>query len=155
MKQIFTFFLLIFLSCTTNNKNSINSIKQDPLEINAIKKLLTAQQECWNNGDIDGFMKGYWNSENLIFTSSRHQPTYGWKATLDRYKNSYPTKSSMGVFNFEISNITLISEKTAKLKGKWELIRKDDNPNGLFWLDIEKFNENWLIIKDSTLSFEL
>ena len=155
MKRIFTFFLLILLSCNTNNKNNVNTIKQDPLEIDAIKKILTTQQECWNNGDIDGFMKGYWNSENLIFTSSKHQPAYGWKATLDRYKNSYPTKSSMGVFNFEILNITLTSEKTAKLKGKWELIRKDDNPNGLFWLDLEKFDENWLIIKDSTLSFEL
>ena len=155
MKRIFTFFLLILLSCNTNNKNNVNTIKQDPLEIDAIKKILTTQQECWNNGDIDGFMKGYWSSENLIFTSSKHQPAYGWRATLNRYKNSYPTKSSMGIFNFEISNINLTSEKTAKLKGKWELIRKDDNPNGLFWLDLEKFDENWLIIKDSTLSFEL
>ena len=30
-----------------------------------------------------------------------------------------------------------------------------DNPNGLFWLDLEKFDENWLITKDSTISFEI
>jgi hypothetical protein len=137
-----------------NNTNTIETIKQDPNEIDAIKKMLSSQQECWNNGDIDGFMLGYWNSEELIFTSATHMPAYGWENTLERYKNSYPTKSSMGEFRFEIVDTELTSEETATLKGKWELIRMSDNPNGLFWLDLEKIDENWLITKDSTISFD-
>jgi len=155
MKQLFAFFLLILLSCNTNTPNTIDAIKQDPNEIDAIKKILTSQQECWNNGDIDGFMQGYWNSEKLIFTSLSHKPAYGWKNTLERYKNSYPTKSSMGEFRFEILDLKLISKKTAVLKGKWELIRTNDHPQGIFWLDLEKFDKNWLITKDSTISFEI
>ncbi len=138
-----------------NNTNSIDVLKQDLDEINTIKKILSSQQECWNNGDIDGFMQGYWNSEKLVFTSLNHKPAYGWKNTLERYKNSYPTKSSMGELRFEILNLKLISKTTATLKGKWELIRQKDHPNGLFWLDIEKFDNNWLITKDSTVSFEI
>ena len=138
-----------------NNTNTIDTIKQEPNEIDAIKKILTSQQDCWNNGDIDGFMEGYWNSEELIFTSLSHKPAYGWKNTKERYKNSYPTKSSMGTLNFEILDLKLISKTTATLKGKWELIRMKDHPNGLFWLDIEKFDESWLITKDSTISFEV
>ena len=61
----------------------------------------------------------------------------------------------MGELNFEILDLKLISETTATLKGKWELIREKDHPNGLFWLDIEKFDGNWLITKDSTISFEI
>ena len=155
MKQLFTLFLLILLSCSMNNTKTIEAIKQDPFEIDAIKKVLTAQQECWNNGDIDGFMEGYWNSEELIFTSLSHKPAYGWKNTLERYKNSYPTKSSMGEFKFEILDLILTSKTTANLFGKWELIRMNDHPNGLFWLDLEKFDKNWLITKDSTISFEI
>ncbi len=155
MKQLSAFFLLILLSCNMNNTNTINAIKQDPNEINAIKKRLTLQQKCWNNGDIDRFMQGYWNSEELIFTSLIHEPVYGWKNTLERYKNSYPTKSSMGELRFEILDLQLISEITATLKGKWEIIREKDNPNGLFWLDLQKFDRNWLITKDSTISFEI
>ena len=155
MKQIFTLSLLILLSCSTNNTKIIETIKQDPNEIDAIKKVLASQQECWNNGDIDGFMQGYWNSEQLIFTSLSHKPAYGWKNTLERYKNSYPTKSSMGEFKFEILDLKLISKKTAVLKGKWELIRTNDHPQGIFWLDLEKFDKNWLITKDSTISFEI
>ena len=37
------------------------------------------------------------------------------------------------------------------LNGKWELTRINDNPKGEFWLDIEKFDERWLITKDSTI----
>ena len=138
-----------------NNTNSVDVLKQDLDEINTIKKILSSQQECWNNGDIDGFMQGYWNSEKLVFTSLNHKPAYGWKNTLERYKNSYPTKTSMGELRFEILNLKLISKTTATLKGKWELIRQKDHPNGLFWLDIEKFDNNWLITKDSTVSFEI
>tara|TARA_B110000003_G_scaffold156546_1_gene157020 strand:+ start:101 stop:532 length:432 start_codon:yes stop_codon:yes gene_type:complete len=138
-----------------NNTNSVDVLKQDLNEINTIKKILSSQQGCWNNGDIDGFMQGYWNSEKLVFTSLNHKPAYGWKNTLERYKNSYPTKSSMGELRFEILNLKLISKTTATLKGKWELIRQKDHPNGLFWLDIEKFDNNWLITKDSTVSFEI
>ena len=61
----------------------------------------------------------------------------------------------MGNFNFEILELKLILDKSARLKGKWELIRKDDNPNGLFWLDLKKFDKKWLITKDSTISFEI
>jgi hypothetical protein len=127
--------------------------EQNEKDIESIKKTLTNQQKCWNNGDIDGFMKGYWNSEELIFTSLNHQPTYGWQATLERYKSSYPTKESMGELKFEIYDVKLTSKKTAILNGKWELVRTNDHPQGNFWLDLEKIENNWLIVKDSTTSF--
>ena len=153
MRHIFALSIVILSSCNMTNTSNIETIKQDPNEINAIKEMLTIQQECWNNGDIDGFMKGYWNSEKLIFTSATHLPAYGWGNTLERYKNSYPTKESMGEFRFEILDVRLTSTTTSNLFGKWELIREKDHPNGLFYLDLEKFDENWLIKKDSTVSF--
>ena len=153
MRYIFALSIVILSSCNMTNTSNIETIKQDPNEIDAIKEMLTIQQECWNNGDLDGFMKGYWNSEKLIFTSATHVPAYGWENTLERYKNSYPTKESMGEFRFEILDVRLTSTTTSNLFGKWELIREKDHPNGLFYLDLEKFDENWLITKDSTVSF--
>ena len=79
-----------------DKKQQKEGVSQNPNEIKAIKEILNAQKECWNNGDIDGFMEGYWNSEELIFTSLNHKPAFGWENTLERYKNSYPTKESMG-----------------------------------------------------------
>jgi len=121
-------------------------------DIKKIKEVIFSQKKCWNNGDVDGFMLGYWNSENLIFTSAEHKPAYGWSNTLNRYKESYPTKESMGELKFQIFYIILTSNTTATLDGSWELIRKNDNPRGLFYLNIRKFNDTWLITKDSTTS---
>ena len=146
----------MILSCGDNNKNQ--EIKKEyseieKIEIEKIKLVLFAQQTFWNIGDIDGFMLGYWNSEKLIFTSAEHAPAYGWSNTLNRYKESYPTKESMGEFKFQIFDIILNSDTTATLDGSWELIRKNDNPRGLFYLNFQKFNDNWLITKDSTTSW--
>ena len=116
MRHIFTLFILILSSCSMNNNSDIDNIK----------KVLYAQQEFWNNGDIDRFMEGYWNSEKLIFTTDKGITTYGWNATLEKYKNSYPTKESMGELKFEIYDLQLTSKKTAILNGKWEIIRMKD-----------------------------
>ncbi len=128
------------LSCSKDNAN----------EIDAIKQILTTQQICWNNGDIDGFMLGYWNSEKFKFSSENHGTTYGWKNTLERYKESYPTKENMGKFSFEILDVKLTSDTTAILEGEWGLIRKNDNPKGSFTYIFQKIENNWLIISDYT-----
>jgi hypothetical protein len=61
----------------------------------------------------------------------------------------------MGELKFETLNIKLFANNTlSKIEGKWELIRKTDNPKGKFWLELHRFNENkWVIVKDSTISF--
>ena len=163
MKFLLLSLIITLASCTKNSKkkkqiqpksdNIQNSISNQ-VEIKAIKTVLIKQQECWNNGDLEGFMEGYWKSEKLIFTSLTHQPAYGWKNTLTRYKESYPDVSSMGEFRFEILDVEISSSTTANLYGKWEIIRMKDNPKGLFWLNLEKFNKKWLITKDSTISYD-
>jgi len=142
MKKTFLFIALILfvLSCSKNNATDIDAIKQ----------VLTTQQICWNNGDIDGFMLGYWNSEKFEFSSENHGTTYGWENTLERYKESYPTKESMGEFSFEILDVKLTSDTTAVLDGEWELIKKNDNPKGSFTYIFQKIENNWLIISDYT-----
>ena len=144
MNHFLTVLIFIF-SCTELPQGNAS-------EIDAIKQVLTIQQTYWNNGDIDGFMLGYFNSEKFEF-SWVNGTEYGWENALEKYKISYPTKESMGEFRFEILDLEITSKTIANLYGKWELIRMKDHPNGLFWLDLEKFDENWLITKDSTISF--
>lgn len=153
MRNLIILSFLLLFSCSLENKSkNTYSNTQSSKEIHAIKTILKNQQDCWNNGDIEGFMQGYWNSEKLVFTSLKYKPAYGWKETLRRYKESYPSKESMGELIFDIIELELISNTTATLMGKWELNRKDDYPNGIFWLNINKFDDNWLITKDSTIS---
>ena len=153
MKNLIPLSFLLFLSCNTiTNSENTKIIIENKEEIYKIQTMLKAQKDCWNSGDIKGFMKGYWNSEELVFTSATHKPAYGWKNTYKRYKESYPDKASMGKLSFKIIDIELLSDTTAELKGSWELIRQDDHPQGKFWLDLKKIKKNWVITKDSTIS---
>ena len=116
---------------------------------NEIKKVMEAQVIAWNNGDIDGFMKGYWNSPELTFVSGTNV-TKGWQPTLERYKKGYDSKAKMGTLTFSDLEITLLGKDSAVVLGKWALQREKDNPKGLFTLTFRKFKDGWRIILDHT-----
>src|SRR5437879_12391855 len=59
-----------------------------PSSEDAIRAVLDAQVAAWNRGDLEGFMAGYWKSENLTFMSGG-TVTHGWQATMDRYRKRY------------------------------------------------------------------
>ena len=114
-----------------------------------ITALMNEQAKAWNSGDIDGFMRGYWNSEKLLFVSGDNV-TRGWQPTLDRYKKSYDSRAKMGTLTFSGLEITLLSKDSAVVLGSWSLARDGDNPHGKFTLTFRKFREGWRIIIDHT-----
>jgi ketosteroid isomerase-like protein len=114
-----------------------------------ITKVLTDQVAAWNRGDIDGFMRGYWKSDKLIFVSGDNV-TRGWQPTLDRYKKSYDTRAKMGTLSFSDLEINVLSKDAAVVLGSWSLARDGDDPHGKFTLTFRRFSEGWRIIIDHT-----
>jgi ketosteroid isomerase-like protein len=114
-----------------------------------IRAVMTAQAEAWNRGDIEGFMRGYWNSDKLAFISG-NTVSRGWQTTLDRYKKSYDSRDKMGVLTFSDLEITVLSKDAAVVLGSWSLARAKDNPHGKFTLNFRKFKEGWRIVMDHT-----
>ena len=141
MKYIINTILLVFTACGINKSK----------EIDQIKNVLHTQQTAWNNGNIDAFMLGYWQSDSLDFTST-NGTVKGWQNTLDRYHNAYPNKGAMGRLKFDIIDVQLMDKTTGTLVGKWALYRENDNPKGGFTLIFKKINGDWLIINDVTTS---
>ena len=121
---------------------------QSPDEI-AVKKLLSDQQACWNRGDIDGFMKGYWKNDSLTFTG-KSGVTYGWTKTLANYKRNYPDTATMGKLAFTIITTARLSPDHFHVIGKWHLQRSIGNLEGYFSLLFRKIKGQWLIIADHT-----
>jgi ketosteroid isomerase-like protein len=118
-----------------------------------VKAVLFAQQAAWNRGDLDGFMAGYAQSDDLRFASGG-TITYGWKTTLARYKQHYPDKAAMGRLEFSDLVVTVLAPDAALVFGKWELTREKDKPWGLFTLTLRKFPAGWRVIQDHTSSAE-
>jgi len=117
---------------------------------NEIHALLNKQVACWNKADINCFMKGYWESDSLMFIGSGGI-TYGYKNTEERYKKNYPDKEAMGELSFEILETKKITTDCYLVVGKFHLKRENiGDLEGIFTLTFRKILGNWLIVADHT-----
>lgn len=131
-----------------------------------IRYVLETQVIAWNHGDIEGFMKGYRNSPELLFTSGG-KIRRGWQQTFDQYKATYPDRARMGELSFSDLEIHLLPSSSepggapaaAWVVGKWQLKRAGDTPHGVFTLILQRFpspsggvTPEWKIIHDHTSS---
>jgi ketosteroid isomerase-like protein len=115
-----------------------------------IRTVLEEQDVAWNRGDLDGFMKGYWNSPDLSFYSAANK-TRGWQATLERYQKKYKSEGKeMGKLTFSELDIELLGPTSAVVRGRWHLKMSKEEPHGLFTLIFKRFPEGWRIVHDHT-----
>jgi ketosteroid isomerase-like protein len=122
------------------------SFAQSKNEI-AIRKVLQTQENAWNKGQLENFMKGYWENDSLMFIG-KSGITYGWQKTLDNYKKSYPDTAAMGKLAFTLIQLKPISPDYYFIVGKWHLQRSMGNVEGHFTLLFKKINGEWVIIAD-------
>ena len=125
------------------------SNKGDEKIKNDVRAVMNEQTTAWNNGDIEKFMRGYWNSPELTFVSGANV-TKGWQPTLERYQKNYDSKAKMGVLTFSDLQITVLSKDSAVVLGSWKLQREKDNPGGKFTLIFKKLKDGWRIVHDHT-----
>jgi ketosteroid isomerase-like protein len=125
----------------------------EPDAVADIKKVLDKQERDWNKGDLDAFLEGYWNSPRVVFQSGGDR-NVGFEAMRDRYRKRYKAEGkSMGKVTFSDTEIELLSENSAFVRGRWGLILPDGKkPGGLFTLIFRKLPEGWKIVHDHTSS---
>jgi ketosteroid isomerase-like protein len=137
MKQIlFTALCFISFSTLAQNKNET-----------AILKMLEAQETAWNNGNLETFMKGYWQNDSLLFIG-KNGPKYGFNTTLENYKKGYPDTARMGKFTSTILSMKKLSKEYYFIVGKWYLKRTVGDVSGHYTLLIRKINGEWVIVAD-------
>ena len=112
-----------------------------------IVNIMQEQIHCWNAGNIDCFMLAYWKSSNLKFIG-KSGITYGWKATLENYKKSYPDKSYMGELRFDILHMEKLGPNSMTTIGAWNLERIAGNIGGYFSLVWKRIDNKWVIVSD-------
>ena len=149
MKYIFTIAIatiLVFTSCASRIGEGDNDFE---LSKEQVLKALNAQEKSWNNGDIDGFMKGYWNNDSLMFVSG-DRVSYGWQKVTDNYKKTYNSKELMGELTFNVIKTDQLSTDALLVVGSWNLDRGDMDIKGKFSLLWRKINGEWKIVIDHT-----
>ena len=112
-----------------------------------IRAVLDEQIRCWNKGDLEAFMKGYWKNDSLMFIGSSGV-VYGYQNTLQRYKKSYRDTAQMGKLNFEILHVKRLSPEYYYVVGKWFLRRSVGDIGGYYNLLFRKIRGSWKIVAD-------
>ena len=115
--------------------------------------ILAVQADAWNRGDIEAYMDHYWKSDELTF-SAGGQTTYGWQATLDRYKRRYPTPARMGRLEFDIDRVHPLGPAAAFVLGRWHLTREPDSVAGNFSVIFQRIGGHWVIVHDHSSTTE-
>ena len=133
--------LTLFTALTAVNTHAQNSDGQ------IIRQILTTQTEQWNKGNIEGFMKGYWENDSLLFVG-KSGPKYGYKAALENYKKGYPDTVAMGKLHFDLLKMQPLSANVYFVLGKWTLQRSIGNLQGYYTLLWRKIKGKWVIVAD-------
>ena len=128
---------------------TLNSILAQNDDEKAILDIIKKQKIAWTNGDLEGFMQGYWQSDSLTYYSGG-KITRGWQTTLENYKKGYPNDDYIGSLEFTIDQITKINEGAYYVMGQYHLTRKVGDANGTFLIIFKKIDGQWKIIADSS-----
>lgn len=112
-----------------------------------ILSILDQQTKSWNNGDLERFMIGYWESDSLMYIG-KSGVTYGYKNTLDTYKKNYGSPDKMGKLSFEILHLKKLGNSHYLVVGKWSLVRNAGNAGGHYTLVFKRKRGKWMIISD-------
>src|SRR4051812_24422600 len=83
--------------------------------------LLEAQAAAWNAGDLDGFMKGYWESEELTYHSPKGV-LKGYDTLRKHYQEAYgKDRKGMGKLTFSDLTVRSLGGRRAWARGKWNV----------------------------------
>lgn len=139
---------LLCMACSTPDvkQSSTNPYSDSTAAID----VLMQQQDAWNKGSIDDFMKGYWHSDALKFISKRGI-RYGYDSVAASYKRHYNSKSLMGHLTFSNLKVHPLDSSCHLLNvtGQWQ-ITGTDTSGGVFSLIMKPFNGVWVITTDHT-----
>jgi ketosteroid isomerase-like protein len=116
----------------------------------AVRGVLLAQLQAWNRGDLDGYMRGYVKSDELVFTSGG-KVRRGWDETYAKYKAKYGNaRSTMGTLAFEILGVQALGADGAIVLGRWSLTNTPVAGSGVFSVALERTKAGWVVVHDHT-----
>jgi uncharacterized protein (TIGR02246 family) len=116
----------------------------------AILELLRDQQEAWNRGDLEAFLRAYDRGPGLVFTSGG-RVRRGYEETRARYQARYQTETAtMGHLDFEVLDLRALGPDGAIVLGRWRLSSTPQSGEGVFSLAFLRTPVGWRIVHDHT-----
>lgn len=136
---------VIGAACVTVGGGGGDNVRDEILGV------LRDQVQAWNRGDLEGFMEGYWQSPDLVFTSGARVQR-GWRTTLERYRAAYGERpETMGRLTFSDLDVHPLDRWSAWALGRWSLeTGQGQQRGGIFTLVFQNVDGRWVIVHDHT-----
>jgi len=113
-----------------------------------ISAVLKEQDEAWNRGDLDGFLKYYDHTGELVFIGSTGE-IRDYQVLKSKYEKRYKTAdANFGKLTFSELKVEQLSKGLVRAWGKWQVEQKSETQSGWFSLILRKTKEGWRIIHD-------
>ncbi len=141
-------FVLLALMISSLVLAGCRELDKGPGATAEVIKVLELQKEAWNRGDLEGYMAGYWKSDELTFQSGSNR-VRSWEALMERYSKSY-SGDRMGRLDFSDLEVKALGANYALVLGRWSVEIQGEKKGGVFTLILKKFPEGWRIIHDHT-----
>mgnify|MGYP001813097213 FL=1 len=111
-----------------------------------IGSAMKEQVDSWNSGELAGFMKYYWHSEEMTFHGGKRR-LQGWETLNSMYIETY-SGEQRGILEFSGVEINAISPESAYVLGDWKIELPDTVKQGKFTLIWRKIDGGWRIVHD-------
>jgi hypothetical protein len=118
-----------------------------------IADLVGRQSAAWNHHDIDGYMKVFWGSPQLIF-AVEGEVWIGWDQVKASLIHEYSDRERMGNLMLERLQTNIISTETALTVEWWSIMFGVTRVRGFTTLAWHKFSNGWRIIEGHTSVLE-
>lgn len=142
---------LILIVSTATIFSARNDAAAASKSMDGVLHALYKQNEAWNTGDLETFLHGYKESEDITFVSGATE-LRGFKALRERYEKKYGnSKETMGKLAFSQLEVSDLGKDYALCVGHWKVERKyKPDLTGMFSLVLVREGKDWKIIHDHT-----
>jgi ketosteroid isomerase-like protein len=143
--------LLLFSAVRTVHAQVPDQLHTASPEELAVVKVLLAQQNAWNSGNLKVFLDGYKDSPQTLFLGS--SVLHGLAEISNDYRRNYPSKESMGTLTYSDFEVRIFTPSFAACTGKYHVDRSKKaggSSEGLFSVVMEKTSDGWKIVLDHT-----
>jgi beta-aspartyl-peptidase (threonine type) len=112
-----------------------------------VYEVLLKMPDRWNAHDIEGYIKVYWNSPELLVVIDSEQYN-GWRQLHDSYVNGYPGSTAMGFIEPTRIQVRLLKPDFALALTWWTISFPSSNRKavGTTTMNLQKFDGGWKIV---------
>jgi hypothetical protein len=116
-----------------------------------VYEIVLRMLDRWNAHDIEGYMRTYWKSPELLVVIDSEQ-FFGWQQLHDSYLNGYPNPAAMGFMQPQRIQIKLLAPNLALALTWWSFSFPNSTQPvvGNSTMNLQKFDDGWKIVTSHT-----